>query len=80
MCYLYVFVQSVVQTSDSSYDKLQRQNEMLQAQVADLLEQVRSKGDADDEIMVQVNDKVEQWKVSLWTGSRLLFGHRNALL
>ena len=33
-------------------------------QVEDLMEQVRSKVDADDEIMVQVNNKVEEWKVS----------------
>jgi hypothetical protein len=29
----------------------------------DLNEQVKSKTDADDEIMVQVNNKVEEWKV-----------------
>ncbi len=29
----------------------------------ELVKQVRSKGDADDEIMVQVNEKVEEWKV-----------------
>ena len=27
------------------------------------MDQVRTKGDADDEIMVQVNKKVEEWKV-----------------
>ena len=32
-------------------------------QVDELLMQVKSKADADDEIMAQVNYKVEEWKV-----------------
>lgn len=39
--------------------------------VIDLNEQVQSKTDADDAIMVAVNNKVEEWKVSHHEG-RLL--------
>lgn len=39
--------------------------------VIDLNEQVQSKTDADDAIMVAVNNKVEEWKVSHCEG-RLL--------
>lgn len=39
--------------------------------VIDLNEQVQSKTDADDAIMVAVNNKVEEWKVSHCKG-RLL--------
>lgn len=39
--------------------------------VIDLNEQVQSKTDADDAIMVAVNNKVEEWKVSNCEG-RLL--------
>lgn len=53
----------VVDKSDSIIDRLNRENDLLKDQVADLLEQVKSKADMDDEIMVQVNDKVEEWKV-----------------
>ena len=33
-------------------------------QVQDLTDQVKSKGDTEDEIMIAVNNKVEEWKVS----------------
>ena len=54
----------VVDKSDSVIDGLRRENNMLQDQIQDLMEQVKTKADMDDEIMVKVNDKVEQWKVS----------------
>ena len=34
-------------------------------QVQDLTDQVKSKGDTEDEIMIAVNNKVEEWKVSV---------------
>ena len=53
----------VVDKSDSVIDGLRRENNVLQDQIQDLMEQVKTKADMDDEIMVKVNDKVEQWKV-----------------
>lgn len=37
---------------------------LLSMQVQDLAAQARSQGDTEDEIMVAVNNKVEEWKVS----------------
>jgi hypothetical protein len=54
----------IVERSDSTVDAVRRENEMLKDQVADLMEKVKSKADMDDEIMVKVNDKVEEWKVN----------------
>lgn len=57
------FIQMVVQQSDNMLDQLRKENEILKDQVDDLMEQVGTKADADDQIMVQVNSKVEEWKV-----------------
>ena len=54
----------MVKTADNLTDGLRLDNTMLKDQVAYLQEQVTSKGDADDAIMVQVDRKVEEWKVS----------------
>ena len=54
----------VVQQSDNMLDQLRKENEILKDQVDDLMEQVGTKADADDQIMVQVNNKVEEWKVN----------------
>ena len=35
-------------------------------QVDELMEHVKSKADADDEIMAQLNNEVEKWKVSVY--------------
>ena len=53
----------VVQQSDNMLDQLRKENEILKDQVDDLMEQAGTKADADDQIMVQVNNKVEEWKV-----------------
>ncbi|KAJ8314697.1 hypothetical protein KUTeg_006847 [Tegillarca granosa] len=58
----YMKLQSVLQKSDAVTDKLKEENEILKAQVIDLNEQVQSKTDADDAIMVAVNNKIEEWK------------------
>ncbi|KAH3726744.1 centrosomal protein of 290 kDa-like [Dreissena polymorpha] len=55
----------VLQQSDSVQDKLREDNEILRSKVADLTEQLASKTDADDEIMVAVNNKIEEWKLIL---------------
>ena len=53
-----------MKSNDQVVDGLRRDNEMLREQVMYLQEQVKSKGDVDDEIMVQVDRKVDEWKVS----------------
>lgn len=53
----------VVQQSDNMLDQMRKENDILKDQVDDLMEQVGNKADADDQIMVQVNNKVEEWKV-----------------
>lgn len=53
-------------------EKLTRENTALRQQVADLHEQVGAKGEADDQIMVELNNKVEEWKVRLISSSSLL--------
>lgn len=44
-------------------DQLTRENSGLKQQVADLHDQVGAKREADDQIMVELNNKVEEWKV-----------------
>lgn len=61
----YMKLKHVLQQSDAVTDRLREENEMLKAQVLDLNEQVQSKTDADDAIMVAVNNKVEEWKILL---------------
>ena len=46
-------------------DALREENEILKNQMQDLTEQVASKGEADDAIMVAVNQKVDEWQVRL---------------
>ncbi|XP_061195068.1 centrosomal protein of 290 kDa-like isoform X3 [Saccostrea echinata] len=58
----YSKLKQVLAQSDAVTDKLREENEVLKAQVIDLNEQVQSKTDADDAIMVAVNNKVEEWK------------------
>ncbi|CAH1800117.1 unnamed protein product [Owenia fusiformis] len=58
----YIKLKQVLQTTDTVMDQLKTENEILRGQVSDLMDKVKSKGDADDEIMVQVSDKVEYWK------------------
>ncbi|ELU00323.1 hypothetical protein CAPTEDRAFT_217708, partial [Capitella teleta] len=52
----------VVEKSDEMAEHYRKKTQALQCQLDDLNEQVKSKTDADDEIMVQVNNKVEEWK------------------
>ncbi|KAH9503689.1 hypothetical protein Btru_067161 [Bulinus truncatus] len=58
----YLKLKSVLQQSDAVTDALREENELLKNQVQDLTEQVRSKGEADDAIMVAVNQKVDEWQ------------------
>ncbi|XP_070190390.1 centrosomal protein of 290 kDa-like [Littorina saxatilis] len=58
----YVKLKAVLQQSDSVTDRLREENEILKAQVQDLTEQVQSKSEADDAIMVAVNNKIEEWQ------------------
>ncbi|KAL3881749.1 hypothetical protein ACJMK2_028144 [Sinanodonta woodiana] len=55
----------VLQQSDAITDKIRQENDILRSQVADLTEQVESKTDADDAIMVALNNKIEEWKTIL---------------
>ncbi|XP_055888045.1 centrosomal protein of 290 kDa-like [Biomphalaria glabrata] len=58
----YLKLKNVLQQSDAVTDALREENELLKNQVQDLSEQVRSKGEADDAIMVAVNQKVDEWQ------------------
>lgn len=41
-------------------------------QLSQMTEQVRTKADADDEIMIRVNERVEEWKVGVFLITILL--------
>ncbi|CAL1542937.1 unnamed protein product [Lymnaea stagnalis] len=58
----YLKLKNVLQQSDAVTDALREENEILKNQVQDLTEQVQSKGEADDAIMVAVNQKVDEWQ------------------
>ncbi|BFZ24638.1 hypothetical protein BsWGS_27677 [Bradybaena similaris] len=58
----YLKLKSVLQQSDAVTDALREENEVLKNQIQDLTEQVQSKGEADDVIMVAVNQKVDEWQ------------------
>lgn len=58
----YLKLKKVLEQSDAVTDKLREENDILKAQVTDLNEQVQSKTDADDAIMVAVNNKIEEWR------------------
>ncbi|GFR72659.1 centrosomal protein of 290 kDa [Elysia marginata] len=58
----YLKLKSVLQQSDAVTDALREENEILKNQVQDLTEQVQSKGEADDAIMVAVHQKVDEWR------------------
>ncbi|EDO30620.1 predicted protein, partial [Nematostella vectensis] len=57
--------QTILQQSDLILEEMRRERDALRAQVQDLRVQVSSKTDADDEIMMAVNVKVEEWKAVL---------------
>ncbi|XP_055954901.1 centrosomal protein of 290 kDa [Patella vulgata] len=59
----YQKIKMVLQQSDDVTDKLRQDNEILKAQVEDLTEEVQSKTESDDAIMVAVNNKIEEWKI-----------------
>ncbi|KAL4233575.1 hypothetical protein ACF0H5_008256 [Mactra antiquata] len=61
----YAKLKLVLQQSDSVQDKLREDNEILKSKVADLTEQLASKTDSDDAIMVAVDNKIEEWKLIL---------------
>ncbi|CAG5135824.1 unnamed protein product, partial [Candidula unifasciata] len=58
----YLKLKSVLQQSDAVTDALREENEILKNQIQDLTEQIQSKGEADDVIMVAVNQKVDEWQ------------------
>ncbi|XP_074654662.1 centrosomal protein of 290 kDa-like [Tubulanus polymorphus] len=58
----YMKLKTELNEYDGVMDGLRKDNDLLKAQVSDLMEQVHSKADADDEIMVAVHNKVEEWK------------------
>ena len=55
----------MIQKSDEELLSVQRENELQRLQIDNFVEQLRLKNDSDDEIISQVNRKVEQWKVYL---------------
>ncbi|EDO40973.1 predicted protein, partial [Nematostella vectensis] len=61
----YTKLKTILQQSDLILEEMRRERDALRAQVQDLRVQVSSKTDADDEIMMAVNVKVEEWKAVL---------------
>lgn len=55
--------QSALQESDNGQGLLKKENEKLRVQVDDLIQKQQSRKDMEDEVMVAVNAKVEEWKV-----------------
>ncbi|XP_031551739.1 centrosomal protein of 290 kDa-like [Actinia tenebrosa] len=61
----YTKLKLILQQSDLILDEMRRERDALRAQVQDLRVQVSTKTDADDQIMMAVNLKVEEWKAVL---------------
>ncbi|KAK3738058.1 hypothetical protein QZH41_012933 [Actinostola sp. cb2023] len=58
----YTKLKTILQQSDLILNEMRRERDALRSQVQDLRVQVSSKSDADDQIMMAVNLKVEEWK------------------
>ncbi|KAM4747907.1 centrosomal protein of 290 kDa [Rhinophrynus dorsalis] len=52
----------MVQHTDSIMDQLRKEKEQYRLQVQELAEQLKSKNEEDDPVMIAVNAKVEEWK------------------
>ncbi|XP_020911264.1 centrosomal protein of 290 kDa [Exaiptasia diaphana] len=63
----YTKLKTVLQQSDLILEDMRRERDALRAQIQDLRIQFSSKSDADDQIMMAVNLKVEEWKNVLAT-------------
>jgi len=61
----YTKLKTILQQSDMIIDDMRKERDALRAQVQDLRMQFATKTDTDDQIMVTVNAKVEEWKAVL---------------
>lgn len=61
----YTKLKTILQQSDLIIDDMRKERDALRAQVQDLRMQFSTKTDTDDQIMVAVNAKVEEWKAIL---------------
>ncbi|KAM7435378.1 hypothetical protein ABFA07_014699 [Porites harrisoni] len=61
----YTKLKMILQQSDLIIDDMRKERDALRAQVQDLRMQFATKTDTDDQIMVAVNAKVEEWKTVL---------------
>jgi len=61
----YTKLKTILQQSDMIIDDMRKERDALRAQVQDLRVQFATKTDTDDQIMVAVNAKVEEWKAVL---------------
>jgi len=61
----YTKLKTILQQSDLIIDDMRKERDALRAQVQDLRMQFANKTDTDDDIMVAVNAKVEEWKAVL---------------
>ena len=61
----YLRFQQLLKQHDDTADARDRENGMLKGQIEELLKQIKSKSNADDEIMSHVDEKVREWTVIL---------------
>ncbi|XP_078353733.1 centrosomal protein of 290 kDa-like [Oculina patagonica] len=61
----YTKLKTILQQSDLIIDDMRKERDALRAQVQDLRVQFATKTDTDDQIMVAVNAKVDEWKAVL---------------
>jgi len=57
----YLRFEQLLKQHDDTADARDRENSLLKGQIEDLLKQIRSKADSDDEIMSHVDEKVREW-------------------
>eukprot|EP01135_Chromosphaera_perkinsii_P004075 Nk52_evm6s268 gene=Nk52_evmTU6s268 len=55
-------IMQTLQTADEKFAQVERERDLLQGQVEDMALQLQERGIANDAIMDNVNDKIEEWK------------------
>jgi len=58
-------LKSVLSNTDAILEDMRQDRELLRSQVQDLNEQLESKGSVDNEVMVALKKKVEEWEAAL---------------
>ncbi|XP_014672525.1 PREDICTED: centrosomal protein of 290 kDa-like [Priapulus caudatus] len=76
----YTKLRAVLQQSDDGLDHYKKDNEKQRAQLEDLTQQQQSRRDIEDEVMVAVNAKVEEWQAILAKKDEELLGCQKLIL